>query len=201
MYSPKCFNPLTVIACRPTCRLPLQMWAVLSPSSGIYYGQLDLDPALADESDHLIRHHLLPAGAMQPPQAQAGTPTAGEPPLSLVRVAGAAECLLGGGGAAGAPAPLSLMLPQVATCFPRERSFEVIMGKQQASCQAERSLTPLPHHPQAFTQWHFVVLYGSKVQYINHVSKQVVQEVALDRWGWRMQGGEGRPGLVGEAIS
>lgn len=35
---------------------------------------------------------------------------------------------------------------------------------------------------QALTQYHFVVLYGTKVQYINRISKQVVQEVALDRW-------------------
>ncbi len=56
---------------------------MLSPS-GIYYGQLDLDPALLDETDHLLKHHLLPAAVMHTQQAQPGAPAAMEPPLSLV---------------------------------------------------------------------------------------------------------------------
>jgi hypothetical protein len=59
---------------------------VLSPS-GIYYGQLDLDPGLGDETDHLVKHHLLPAAVMQPQAGQQGAVPGSEPPLSLVRAA------------------------------------------------------------------------------------------------------------------
>lgn len=65
----------------PAC---LQVFAVLSPS-GIYYGQLNLDPSLPDETDHLQKHHLLPAAVMQPQQLQPGLPVTIETPLSLVR--------------------------------------------------------------------------------------------------------------------
>ena len=43
-------------------------------------------------------------------------------------------------------------------------------------------LAPPPSLPlQALTEYHFVLLYGSKLQYVNRVSKRVVQEVPLDR--------------------
>mgnify|MGYP007114766358 CR=1 FL=1 len=59
------------------------MFAVLSPS-GMYYGELSLDPGIADEADHLVKHHLLPAAALQPQQAQQSLPAPAEAPLSLV---------------------------------------------------------------------------------------------------------------------
>jgi hypothetical protein len=65
-----------------------EAFAVLAPS-GVYYGRLNLDPGLPDPTDHLVKHQLLPAAALQPPQTAAppaggGGGEAGERPLSMV---------------------------------------------------------------------------------------------------------------------
>ncbi|EFN52342.1 hypothetical protein CHLNCDRAFT_139164 [Chlorella variabilis] len=114
-----------------------EAFAVLAPA-GIYYGTLDLDPALADPGDHLTRHHLLPAAVLQ----QAG----------------------GGGGGGGDERPLSLTRPRCAVLV-----------------------------PQALTQYHLVLLYPSKLQYVNRTSKQVVQEVPLQRFAAPVRGAATMP--------
>ena len=42
--------------------------------------------------------------------------------------------------------------------------------------------------PQALTQHHFVLLYPSKLQFVNRTSKGVVQEVPLERFAAPLRG-------------
>eukprot|EP00887_Chlorella_sp_A99_P003324 scaffold26.g3324.t1 len=61
-----------------------ELFAALSPA-GIYFGRLDLNPALADETDHLSRHQLLPAEVLHTQAQQvAGGGSATDRPLSMV---------------------------------------------------------------------------------------------------------------------
>ncbi len=46
---------------------------------------------------------------------------------------------------------------------------------------------------QAMTQHHFVLLYPSKIQYVNRTSKAVVQEVALQRFAAPVRGAATMP--------
>ncbi|KAL4423908.1 hypothetical protein ABPG75_001209 [Micractinium tetrahymenae] len=112
-----------------------EVFAVLSPS-GIYYGRLDLDASIADPSDHLVKHQLLPAAVLHLQQQQQGQGAA-----AAAAAAGASE------------RPLSL----------------------------------------AMTQHHFVLLFPSKLQYVNRTSKGVVQEVPLQRFASPVRGAATMP--------
>ncbi|PSC73297.1 vacuolar sorting-associated 18-like protein [Micractinium conductrix] len=124
----------------PPFRMPSpEVFAVLSPS-GIYYGQLDLDPSIPDPSDHLVKHQLLPAAVLHLPPGG------------------------GNGGAAAAAAAAA------AADTPGERPLSLAM-----------------------TQHHFVLLYPSKLQWVNRVSKAAVQELPLQRFATPVRGAATMP--------
>lgn len=150
-----------------------EVFAVLSPS-GIYYGKLDLDPSVLDPSDHLVKHQLLPAAVLQlQPQGPAAAAAASsERPLSLVSwqrhqyrgTSGALACQM--------------------VCL------QWVCGSGAAHPLVMASVLPVL---QAMTQHHFVLLFPSKLQYVNRTSKGVVQEVPLQRFASPVRGASTMP--------
>lgn len=132
-----------------------EVFAVLSPA-GIYYGRLDLNPELTDPADHLVKHQLLPAAVLGPRQ-QPGQQQqqhqqlegSSERPLSLVRC-GTYNLLW-------------------ACCWPCLPSAVGVV--QQGWLALPRVITECFCYPtvQAMTQYHFVLLYPSKLQYVNRI--------------------------------
>ena len=169
----------------PPFRMPSpEVFAVLSPS-GIYYGQLDLDPSIPDPSDHLVKHQLLPAAVLHLPPgggnggaaaaaaAAAAADTPGERPLSLVR-----GCGLG----------RTLYCFALACCC----RWRHLAGLHPTGIPSSHPSFP-PGRPQAMTQHHFVLLYPSKLQWVNRVSKAAVQELPLQRFATPVRGAATMP--------
>lgn len=159
-----------------------EAFAVLAPS-GVYYGRLSLDPSLPDPTDHLVKHQLLPAAALQPPS-----------PSSSVA---------GGGGGGEGERPLSMVgEAEVALPPPGDRPAGLVIwhgaqGRDRVAARGRLKWSNLTLSPcplvQALTQYHLVLLYPSKLQYVNRTSKQVVQEVALSRFAAPLRGAATMP--------
>lgn len=110
---------------------PPQEFAVLSPS-GIYYGHVDLTARVVDETDYLVKHHLLPA--------------------AIVR-----QQLKGSNG-----------------------------DEHNQLCE-DFAIT------LAYTQHHMILLFSSKLVFLNRISKQVVQEIPRERFVTPMRGMDSPP--------